>query len=243
MAFGKIVLLIAIMIGQHYSATAPNARPPSEELRKQTGWELVFPNLARVLKVIPWVWTLAEVAVLFAASDYCPPGVSQSIVDHLVRNENPTQALAQVGLVTRSFLAGSLSSISGSLIRIYCYRTLGRMFTFELSIRKEHKLITSGMYSVVRHPSYTGGIGVILGFLLCHFNPNSWLVSCSGLFPSSESKLAKALVYSWVSIAAVTTLGMRKRMNEEDAMLEKNFGEEWKDWVRRVPCRLFPWVY
>jgi len=34
-----------------------------------------------------------------------------------------------------------------------------------------------------------------------------------------------------------------QRMKNEDAMLEKNFGEEWKEWARRVPCRLVPWVY
>ena len=34
----------------------------------------------------------------------------------------------------------------GTLIRVSCYRALGRFFTFELSIKTEHTLITEGPY-------------------------------------------------------------------------------------------------
>jgi len=42
------------------------------------------------------------------------------------------------------------------------------MFTFEMSIRKNHKLITSGPYAIVRHPSYVGVILVASGLMLIH---------------------------------------------------------------------------
>ncbi|KAF9238462.1 hypothetical protein BU15DRAFT_62440 [Melanogaster broomeanus] len=99
-----------------------------------------------------WSMTLAEYSVLFAASDYCAPGLSQSIIKHLVHNSDPQRALAQISSLNPAFLAGSILNIAGGLLRIHCYRVLGRMFTFELSIRKDHKLVTSGPYSVVRHP-------------------------------------------------------------------------------------------
>ena len=36
---------------------------------------------------------------------------------------------------------------------------------------------------------------------------------------------------------------IRARMDNEDAMLEKNFGEEWRAWTKKVPYRLIPGVY
>ncbi|KAF9238463.1 hypothetical protein BU15DRAFT_75161 [Melanogaster broomeanus] len=245
MAIGKLLLLLAVATCQHYASTAPNTRPPSDELRKQVGWELVVPRFAILSKALLWSLTLAECSVLFAASDYCAPGLSQSIIKYLVHSSDPQRALAQISSLTPVFLAGSVLSIAGSLLRIHCYRVLGRMFTFELSIRRDHKLVTSWPYSVVRHPSYTGSIGVGLGGLLCAFNRRSWLVACSGLVPGldAESRLTNVLACTWVSMVVAICIGMMQRIRNEDDMLEKNFGEQWKEWARRVPYRTVPWVY
>ena len=56
----------------------------------------------------------------------------------------------------------------GGLIRYKCYRALGSMFTFEMSIREGHVLVTSGPYAIVRHPAYTGAILVVIGIFLVH---------------------------------------------------------------------------
>ncbi|KIJ18334.1 hypothetical protein PAXINDRAFT_9404 [Paxillus involutus ATCC 200175] len=267
MAIVKLLLLLAVLPGQHYSMTAPNARPPSGELRKQVGWELVIPWLPGLFRVrvsiqisileaaglthlycqfFYWLWTLLECVVLFAATDYCPPSLSQSIVHYLVRSDDPQRALTHISSLTPTFLAGSVLSIIGNLLRIHCYRTLGKMYTFELSIRKEHKLITSGVYAIVRHPSYTGGICTRLGLLLYVLSPNSWLVACSPPFPDhpgSKTRMMNVLGCICVSVLVGIVVGLVQRMNNEDEMLEKNFGEEWKEWAKRVPCRLVPWVY
>ncbi|KAF9238464.1 hypothetical protein BU15DRAFT_62442 [Melanogaster broomeanus] len=168
-----------------------------------------------------------------------------SIIKYLVHSSDPQRALAQISSFTPAFLAGSILNIAGSLLRIHCYRVLGRMFTFELSIRQDHKLVTSGPYSVVRHPSYTGGIVMGLGGSLCMFDRGSWLVACSGLVPGldAESRLTNVLACTWVSMVVAVCIGMMQRMRNEDDMLEKNFGEQWKEWVRRVPYRVVPWVY
>lgn len=56
----------------------------------------------------------------------------------------------------------------GGLIRYKCYRVLGSMFTFEMSIREGHVLVTSGPYAIVRHPAYIGAILVVIGMFLVH---------------------------------------------------------------------------
>ena len=59
-------------------------------------------------------------------------------------------------------------TILGGLIRYTCYKALGCMFTFEMSICRNHKLITSGPYAVVQHPSYVGAILVASGMMLIY---------------------------------------------------------------------------
>ncbi|KAH7882759.1 hypothetical protein F5I97DRAFT_1816558, partial [Phlebopus sp. FC_14] len=144
---------------------------------------------------------------------------------------------------TPSFLVGGTLILTGSLVRIYCYRVLGLMFTFELSIRRGHKLITSGPYSLVRHPSYTGGMAMALGIALCQLTRQSWLVNCSGLFPGSEPTLSVALVGTWVVCGSLIGSSLVARMNREEAMLAEKFGDEWKEWAKRVPYRLVPGLY
>jgi protein-S-isoprenylcysteine O-methyltransferase Ste14 len=261
MATLKLLLLIAILPGQHSCMTPPNERPPSGELRKQTAWELAIPRAAALFRVrisvqislhlnllffqvFFWLWTLSESVMLFAATDYCPSALSKAIINHLVRSDDPQRALTQIGSLSPTFIAGSLLSIMGGLLRTHCYRTLGKMFTFELSIRKEHKLITSGVYGIVRHPGYTGGISVLLGFLLCSLSRHSWLVAFSLLaLGQAESMMANVLGCAWISMFVMFGVGLVRRMNDEDVMLEQNFGKEWKEWAERVPWRLVPWVY
>ncbi|KAF8840669.1 hypothetical protein BDN67DRAFT_968241 [Paxillus ammoniavirescens] len=218
MAIVKLLLLLTMLSGQHYSTTAPNARPPSGELRQQVRWEAAILWMPILLKFFFWLWTLSESAVLFAATDYCPPGLSQSIAHYLVRSNDPQRALTHISSLTPTFL---------------------------LSIRKEHKLVTSGVYAIVRHPSYTGAISIVLGFLLCGLSRHSWLVACSPLFPDPgiETRMMNVLASTFTSMFVGVVALLVQRMNNEDAMLEKNFGEEWKSWAKRVPCRLVPWVY
>lgn len=56
-------------------------------------------------------------------------------------------------------------SSAGLLLRFAAEVKLGTDFTY--IIRKEkvgtHELVTNGIYSVFRHPSYTGGFITVLG--------------------------------------------------------------------------------
>ena len=60
-----------------------------------------------------------------------------------------------------------MASLSG-YIRYSCYRTLGKLFTFEMNIRDGHRLITNGPHPVVRHPAYTGVILTMIGIIYWH---------------------------------------------------------------------------
>lgn len=134
---------------------------------------------------------------------------------------------------------GLCMSLTGALIRYLCYRELGKYFTFELSIRKDHKLITSGPYAIVRHPSYTGAMLAGVGGALCYVNHGSWLARFSGLIPDRGN----AFWALWSIAAAVGMLTVGPRLAKEDSMMKREFGKEWDDWSMNVPCKLVPGVY
>jgi len=131
--------------------------------------------------------------------------------------------------------------MTGVLVRRSCYKALGRMFTFEISLRDNHRLVTSGPYSFVRHPSYTSGALALIGALLCETTPGSWAIECSGLFPPL---LEGPLVFlCYIITGVVAFLVIAPRLEKEDRMLRKRFGLEWDEWAAKVPCRLIPGVY
>ena len=68
-----------------------------------------------------------------------------------------------------SFAAGMLLVVLGSLLRRYCWRTLGEYFTGDVQARAGQPVIRSGPYRLVRHPSYTGGLmmNAGVGLALC----------------------------------------------------------------------------
>jgi protein-S-isoprenylcysteine O-methyltransferase Ste14 len=61
------------------------------------------------------------------------------------------------------FVAGLLFIILGSLLRRYCFRTLGEFFTGDVRAEQDQPVISTGPYRWVRHPSYTAGMMMFIG--------------------------------------------------------------------------------
>lgn len=140
--------------------------------------------------------------------------------------------------ITPLFLLGNLLTLFGTLLRSQCYRTLGRFFTFKLSIQQEHHLVTEGPYAIVRHPSYTGMILTVLG-ASCSQMTGSW-VTQSGLL---DLWVGKAILGYWLLVAGAVVVSLCLRIPREDEMLHQKFGEEWVRWKTAVPYSLVPNVY
>jgi protein-S-isoprenylcysteine O-methyltransferase Ste14 len=70
-----------------------------------------------------------------------------------------------------------LTLISGGLLRHHCFRVLGTFFTGAVTIQADHRVIESGAYRWVRHPSYSAALLVVLGIALCLGNWLSVVVS------------------------------------------------------------------
>ena len=74
------------------------------------------------------------------------------------------------------FVTGLLLIISGSLLRRYCFRTLGKYFTGDVQAAADQRVVDTGPYRVVRHPSYTGGTMMFVGMGLALGNWVSLIV-------------------------------------------------------------------
>ena len=135
---------------------------------------------------------------------------------------------------------GLTSMALGIWIRLMTYRHLGRFFRFEASIQKDHELIVSGPYSVVRHPSYTGMILIFVGLFLWHLSKGSWIIE-SGLWNTMLGRLLVVVYFIVLNILA--TILALARMSKEDIALRNQFGKEWDDWAKRVPYSIFPGIY
>ena len=130
--------------------------------------------------------------------------------------------------------------VLGTWIRLMTYRHLGRFFRGETSIQKDHELIVSGPYSIVRHPSYTGFILVSVGWFPWQLSKGSWIMEM-GLWNTMLGRLLVVIYYSvFYMLASIFAL---TRMSKEDIALRNQFGEKWDEWVERVPYSIFPGIY
>lgn len=109
--------------------------------------------------------------------------------------------------------------VAGAALRAWSIHVLGRFFTVQVAIASDHRLIESGPYRLLRHPSYTGSLLMFVGYLLCYGNA-----------------LTLAIV-----LLTVVALFVR-RIVVEEAALAGNFGDAWRAYAKRT-WRLLPLLY
>jgi protein-S-isoprenylcysteine O-methyltransferase Ste14 len=108
---------------------------------------------------------------------------------------------------------------TGIALRWWCFRTLGRYFTFTVMTSTEQPVITTGPYSVLRHPGYAAILLILLGIGLSYGN--------------------------WLSLAALTILplaGFLNRIRIEEAALTAELGHAYTSYAS-TRKRLVPFVW
>lgn len=162
--------------------------------------------------------------------------ISQRILELLVPSR---MALTSKIGISHTFLVCCGLTAVGGFIRYQSYRAMGRFFTLSLALLEEHKLITSGPYAYVRHPSYTGMFSTLVGMTLCCTSRGSWLRECH-MFNTPVVKVGTTLYVVAIGLGMVV---MVRRCMVEDAILRKQFEEQWDEWAGKVRYRMLPYVY
>jgi protein-S-isoprenylcysteine O-methyltransferase Ste14 len=118
-----------------------------------------------------------------------------------------------------AFGLGIVAIALGSLLRRHCFRVLGTSFTGDVRAAPDQRIVTTGAYRLLRHPSYTAGILLNVGFGLTLGN--------------------------WASLALLTAAAFgvySYRIAVEERALLAAVGEPYRDFMR-TRRRLIPFIY
>ncbi|KAF9072102.1 hypothetical protein BDP27DRAFT_1218078 [Rhodocollybia butyracea] len=189
-----------------------------------------------ILQLVVWLLGLAEITVIVFRDVVPSSEYSQQILALLLPSQYPHTSHA---ILNPCFLTGTSLIIAGGVLRLFCYRALGKLFTFEVSVQNKHKLITNGPYRIVRHPSYTGMMMMSAGIFIWQIAPASWIRQ-SGMLENVGVRLLVVAFTLW-SLAICYSSFPRARL--EDTIMSDEFGDQWKRWARQVPYLLIPYVY
>ena len=193
----------------------------------------------------PLLWLCTAVEVLLAAPGFLasllPKVASHALAQTVCAQAYPSLArLAPQLRATPLTITGVALVACGCALRLICYKKLGPLFTFDLTIFPSHTLVTSGPYGVVRHPAYTGTLFMCSGILLVNFTPGSWITECGVLGTGMTGVAIRAIVaclwYGWWLSVGVY------RCRSEDAELRKTFGKEWDAYAAKVRWWFVPYV-
>ncbi|CAA7265234.1 unnamed protein product [Cyclocybe aegerita] len=221
---------------------SPNPNTPIEEYAKPSEKEIApLINMGIVILRLSYSLVCVLEALVVVAFNLPKFPFSRAVLPILTSPNATCAANLQPNTL---FLVGLLFTLHGDLLRLWCFRELGKHFTFVLTIQKDHKLITSGPYAYLRHPSYLGAILGFMGEVLCHLTRGSWFMECAGSGMNGLILAAlKGLFLARILTMAPFCVVALKRAGEEDQILKHAFGKEWKEWEERVPYRSIPGIY
>lgn len=149
-------------------------------------------------------WVLAAFAVLGAAGAYLPAYSERHGI------------WVMDGDAVR-WLGVALTTIGG-VLRLRPVFVLGYRFSGLVAIQPGHTLVTSGIYGIIRHPSYLGLLVTSLGWGLAF---RSWI---------------------GVIIAVLMIVPVAARIRAEERFLQAHFGAEYERYRART-SRLIPGLY
>ena len=115
-------------------------------------------------------------------------------------------------------VAGGVVMLAGLRLFWRSHADLGQNWSVTLELNADHRLVTEGLYRQMRHPMYASFLVLGIGQALLVAN---WIAGLSGL--------------------ASVALLMAVRLPREEAMMVEQFGDQYRDYRRRVGAVLPRW--
>lgn len=181
--------------------------------------------------IIIWAaWFVSEILLnrLFRSSDYGKGNQDKGSIRVIWITIGAANSIGIISAILFKFhicenlvipYLGLCLILAGMIFRFISIVTLGRFFTVDVTIQKNHQLKTDGVYRFIRHPSYLGSILSFIGFGL---SLNNWL--------------------SLFIITVPVTAAMIYRIGIEEKIMVKQFGTTYIDYINKTH-RLIPWIY
>ncbi len=156
-----------------------------------------IPNLLRTIALLSAVAALFLIVSLGGIPDDLNPALWHSNVP--------------IGLCADAVVIMSL------IILIWSRRTLGLNWSANVRTDKATELVQSGPYAYVRHPIYTGVIGIVLGTIIAY------------------GRLVGVLIW------AACVVGLYLKSTKEDSVMSDKFKGEYRDYKSKTKA-LFPFI-
>jgi len=206
-----------------FSTLSAKRKPSHKEASKYDATKL---NNVFERYILPLIASLGPIPLIFAG---CTP-----ILTSLYANYKTNQRDSFADTIYQMFftenetpwsklrLVGTAMWFTGYALRKLAVYTCGKQFTFKLAVKDDHQLVTRGIYSIVRHPSYSGLFLIFIG---------------------DQFTYGKEVAVWRFFMHALAELYMPHRCNVEDEQLRKHFGEEHAAYCAKVPYKLLPFVW
>lgn len=109
--------------------------------------------------------------------------------------------------------------LAGLTVRYWAIKKLGEFFTADVTIHRQHRLITTGLYRRFRHPAYSG---ILLALL--------------------AAGLAMGDCLALLGLTAPVYWAINQRIDIEERLLQRAFGQRYMDYCKRS-WKLLPWIH
>ncbi|KAF4593561.1 hypothetical protein EYR40_008348 [Pleurotus pulmonarius] len=219
---------VVLVTGMSYyvTATPPNRRVNQSELLINTWVERFFLPRLMFLKLF-----VGSACFMHVFSSVFSLGTCTLRTSH--------GSSGSLALPSTTMMIGSSLALVSANIRLWCYTEMRDLYDFEVNIKKAHRLVTTGPYSLVRHPGYIASCVARIGVSMVMFSKDHWLYQC-GL----TSTVGVVLSCIWCTeVVLINGIIVPARMKVEDDGLRRRFGKEWDEYASRVAYRLVPKVY
>lgn len=108
--------------------------------------------------------------------------------------------------------------LAGMVIRLHAFRALKGAFSYSLTVHDDQRLMTSGIYSLLRHPAYFGTLFYITG-ISCAFN----------------------ILPGYIALVFYVPITVR-RIKHEEQMLIARFGHAYTNYQKSTR-KLLPFIW
>jgi len=188
-------------------------------------------SISLVWKILFYGWTAGEVLLVIATRTRRSGGLLRDRGSLLILWASIVGAIFATGSIAQRFPAPMFPGIhwvgdaaiglmiAGLLVRWIAILSLGKAFSVNVAILEAQTLYRSGLYGIVRHPSYTGMVLIFAALALAE--RNWWASMVLFLLPTA------ALFF---------------RIHVEEAALREAFGAEYANYCKATR-RLIPGVY
>ncbi|KAL5492829.1 hypothetical protein ACEPAI_4277 [Sanghuangporus weigelae] len=232
----RVFLSVSVTVLNRMISTPPNTPPQNRERveidKQESAFIAAAASLVRISQFILILATLCESLIAIAVR--YPSTISSIALSTLLPNEASAQVIGSNPL---ALIAWAIA-VMGRLLRYNSINSFGQLFTYQLTIRNGHVLVTTGPYAVVRYPVCVGSIVAALGTGIFFLGHGSYAYAGKIM----RSKAGAPCAFVWLGWKLFMCYNVRLTAHE-DEFLGNKFGQLWVSWSQRVGYRLIPGVY